>query len=125
MDTGTEPLKYDWGRLFASPWPDRVAGMAERAEAEGLAQTVAGRTLTWTADGDAVVRYIFVDDPSDFAAIRAIYTDESNARVPVCFVIVRQPDESDDRGDVIFDIFRLSPRSYLWHFDRVYTPPAP
>jgi hypothetical protein len=27
------------------------------------------------------------------------------------------------RGDVIFDIFRLSPQSYLWHFNRVYTPP--
>jgi hypothetical protein len=30
---------------------------------------------------------------------------------------------SDTRGDIIFDIFRLSPQSYLWHFNRVYTRP--
>jgi len=34
-----------------------------------------------------------------------------------------QQDPSDTRGDVIFDIFRMSPHSYLWHFNRVHTQP--
>ncbi len=123
MDLETESLKFEWGQLFASPWEAVVDGMAQRARAEGLAQEVDGRMLTWMAGDAPAVRYIFIDDPSDFGAVRAVYTDASNARVPVCFVVVRQPDESDDRGGVIFDIFRLSPKSYLWHFNRVYTPP--
>ncbi|MFQ5529181.1 MAG: hypothetical protein ACE5FP_02415 [Gemmatimonadota bacterium] len=97
--------------------------MANRAADNGLTKEVEERQLSWLAGGETAVRLIFVADPSDFHAIRKIYEDESNARVPVCFVIVRQPDESDSRGEVIFDIFRLSPKSYLWHFHRVYTPP--
>lgn len=115
---------YEWGRLFASPWSEILAGMAKRAAESGLKQTASERSLTWS-DGDRpVVRYVFVDDPSDFDVIRGIFNDETNVRVPVCFVVVRQPDESETRGDVVFDIFRLSPKSYLWHFYRVYTPPA-
>jgi hypothetical protein len=49
--------------------------------------------------------------------------DDANISAPVCFIVVRQPDPTDDRGDILFDIFRLSPQSYLWHFNRVYTPP--
>jgi hypothetical protein len=124
MDLETESLKYEWGRLFASPWEAVVDGMDQRAGADGLTQEVDGWTLTWMAGDAPVVRYVFIDDPSDFGAVRAVYTDESNARVPVCFVVVRQPDETDDRGDVIFDIFRMSPKSYLWHFNRVYTAPG-
>lgn len=115
---------YEWGRLFASSWPEIRTGMEERAASQGLTQTASGRTLSWLDGERTAVRYIFVDDPSDFDAIRRIYADESNARVPVCFVIVRQPDESETRGDIVFDIFRLSPKSYLWHFYRVYTPPG-
>ena len=116
---------YEWGLLFDSPWDEFVRSMAERAQESGLSQEVAGRSLSWLSGGRVACRFIFVDDPSDFASIRSVYEDETNARVPVCFVIVRQPDESDDRGEVIFDIFRLSPKSYLWHFHRVYTPPGP
>jgi hypothetical protein len=97
--------------------------MAARAANNGMTQEVSGRSLTWLAGGRPAARYVFIDDPSDFDAVRRVYEDESNARVPVCFVIVKQPDESETRGDVVFDIFRLSPRSYLWHFFRVYTPP--
>lgn len=118
-----EQKVYALGRLFASPWSEIVEGMEERAKEDGLRQVVSERSLSWL-DGDRIaVRYIFVDDPSEFEAVRRIYNDETNARIPACFVIVRQPDESETRGDTVFDIFRLSPKSYLWHFYRVYTPP--
>jgi hypothetical protein len=40
-----------------------------------------------------------------------------------CFVVVRQPDPRESRGDIVFDIFRLNPQSLLWAFNRVYTRP--
>jgi len=32
--------------------------------------------------------------------------------------------QEDRNGSLIFDIFRMSPHSYLWHFNRVYTRPG-
>ena len=114
---------YEWGNLFASPWDALVQGMSSRAAQVGLVQVDEDRCLAWKQGEETRVRFLFVDDPSDIEAIRRIYNDEANIQSPVSFVVVRQPDPSDDRGDVIFDIFRLSPESYLWHFYRVYTPP--
>jgi hypothetical protein len=114
---------YQWGLIFASPWDDIVKEMSRRAANNGLTQEASERILTWMREGHPAVRYIFVDDPSDFDAIRRIYTDDTNARIPLAFVIVKQPDESETRGETVFDIFRLSPKSYLWHFFRVFTPP--
>jgi hypothetical protein len=116
---------YEWGKLFASPWANLVSGMEQRAAAMGLEQTVdrKGRALTWSAHGADRVRYIFVPEPGDIGAVREVFNDNANIRVAVCFVVVRQPDESETRGDIVFDIFRMTPESYLWHFNRVYTPP--
>ncbi|MFQ5552032.1 MAG: hypothetical protein ACE5FJ_12435 [Gemmatimonadales bacterium] len=77
---------YEWGELFASPWPLKVETMGEKAAELGF--------------------------------------DDANVAVPVTFVVVKQPDPTDDRGDIIFDIFLMSYRSYLWHFNRVFTQPS-
>ncbi|MBN1267120.1 MAG: hypothetical protein JXA25_16640 [Anaerolineales bacterium] len=114
---------YEWGDLFASPRENLESGMRFRANQMGLEQKVAGEAILWL-DGDQVrVKFCFLRDPSDIEAVRRIYNDDSNIEVPVCFIVVKQPDPSDDRGDIIFDIFRLSPQSYLWHFNRVFTAP--
>lgn len=118
-----ESTCYEWGTLFAAPWADVVRSMASKANEGGLVQEAADHRLDWKSAGQPVVRFLFVDDPSDFGTVQRIFTDESNAQVPECFVVVKQPDESETRGDVVFDIFRMSPKSYLWHFYRVYTPP--
>lgn len=115
---------YAWGKMFASPWPDLVRQMNSKAAEAGCTQEPGDGCLVWKREQTPQVKYVFVDDPSDIEAIRNVFDDESNVRVPVCFIVVRQPDESDTRGDIIFDIFRLSPKSYLWHFYRVYTPPT-
>jgi len=118
-----EETCYEWGNLFASSWDDLVKGMSVKASQMGLAQQVDGRDLRWVSGTETKVKYCFIQDPSDINSIRRIYNDETNASVPVCFIVVRQPDPSDSRGEIIFDIFRMSPQSYLWHFYRVYTPP--
>ena len=114
---------YDWGRLFNSDWVSLVRGMAERAAAMGHVQEEQQRILIWRKDGAEQSRWIFVSDPSQIEVIREVFNSDENTKSPACFVVVRQNDPSEERGDVVFDIFRLSPQSYLWHFYRVYTPP--
>ena len=120
----SDEVAYEWGALFASPWPKIVEGMEGRAAALGSVQEADDKALTWRHGGAVQARFVFVDDPSDVEAIRAIYHDEANLSSPATFIVVRQPDPSDDRGDIIFDIFLMSPRSYLWHFHRVFTRPT-
>ncbi len=114
---------YEWGYLFSSPWEEIVRGMGSRASEMSLTQEVRGRDILWLSGTQARVKFCFVPDPSDIEAIRLVFNDEENASLPACFIIVTQPDPSDERGDVVFDIFRMSPESYLWHFNRVFTPP--
>lgn len=118
-----EETCFEWGNLFASAWDDLVNGMGARAQQMGLTQVLDGEDIIWREGSEGKVKYCFVSDPSQIADVRRIFNDESNVAVPTCFIIVRQPDESETRGDVVFDIFRMSPQSYLWHFYRVYTPP--
>jgi uncharacterized protein YnzC (UPF0291/DUF896 family) len=115
--------RYAWADIFNSPWESLVNSMSQRAKAMGLSQEEKKSTLFWRKDGNEQCRWLFLNDPSDIQAIRDVFNSEDNVKSPACFVVVRQPDPSDDRGDIIFDIFRLNPQSYLWHFNRVYTPP--
>jgi hypothetical protein len=114
---------YRWGELFISDWGSLVSGMSARANTMGLIQEERDGILIWRKGADEQCRWVFVEDPSDLETVRAVYSSDENTNSPSCFVVVRQRDPSDSRGDVIFDIFGLSPESYLWHFNRVYTPP--
>ena len=114
---------YEWGKLFAAPWDELVDGMSARASTMGLAQEVKDESILWLSGNQIRAKFCFLPDPSDIEAVRRIFSDEENIAAPVCFIVVKQPDASEERGDVIFDIFRMSPESYLWHFHRVYTPP--
>jgi hypothetical protein len=114
---------YEWGDLFASPWEEMASGMRERASAMGLTQVVKDAEIYWQSEDISKVKFCFVQDPSDIEGIPQIFTDEENVSIPVCFIVVRQPDASEKRGDMIFDILRMNSDSNLWRFSRVYTPP--
>jgi hypothetical protein len=114
---------YRWGELFTREWSSLASGMAERASAMGLTQEEQNGVLIWSKGENEHCRWVFIEDPSDVESIRAVYSNDDNVRSPSCFIVVKQPDPGDTRGNVIFDIFRLSPQSYLWHFNRVYTRP--
>ena len=114
---------YRWGQLFNQPWEPLVVDMARRAETLGLEQEENEGILVWRKGGHEEARWVFVNDARDVESVRSVFANEDNVRSPSCFVVVRQLDPSEERGDVIFDIFRLSPHSYLWHFNRVFTPP--
>jgi hypothetical protein len=114
---------YEWANIFIEPWESLVDSMSSRAKALGLIQVEKNETLIWMKEGKEQYRWLFIDDPSDIQLVRDVFNNDENLRSPSCFVVVKQSDPSDDRGDVIFDMFRLNPQSYLWHFNRVYTPP--
>lgn len=115
---------YAWAETFEKAWGERVADMAARAGIMGMTQEERDGALLWMRGTGEECRWVFVDDPSDIEGVRAVFAREGNVRSPSCMVVVNQPDGSDSRGDVVYDIFRLSPRSYLWHFNRVYTRPG-
>lgn len=114
---------YEWANIFISPWDTLSERMAQRAEVMGLSQTQSQSVLIWSKEGQEHCRWVFINDPSDIQAVRDIFNNDEHVQSPSCFVVVKQPDPSDDRGDIIFDIFRFNSQSYLWHFNRVYTPP--
>jgi hypothetical protein len=115
---------YAWGELFTKDWDGLVNGMSARASAMKLTQEEQDGVLIWNRGPNEECRWVFVEDPSDVERVRAVYSNDENVRSPSCFVVVKQPDPSETRGDIIFDIFQLSPKSYLWHFNRVYTRPG-
>jgi len=115
---------YKWGELFNREWNSLVKGMAERAQILGLIQEETKGILIWKKEVKEQCRWVFVEDPSDIESIRNIYSNDRNIKSPACYIVVKQPDKSDDRGDIIFDIFRLNSISYLWHFNRVFTKPG-
>jgi hypothetical protein len=114
---------YRWGSLFAGDRTSRVSGMAKRATVLGLTQAEDEDVLIWRKDQVEFCRWVFIGDPADVESIRRVYASDENINSPCCYVVVRQLDPSDARGDIIFDIFRLNPQSFLWHFNRVYTRP--
>ncbi len=114
---------YAWAEIFESPWELLVEKMAARAQDLGMSQQVIDLTVIWLKEGEEQCRWVFVDDPGDIHRIRAVYNDDAHVASPTCYIVVRQPDPNDDRGEILFDIFRMNSESYLWHFNRVYTPP--
>ena len=123
----TTKQRHAWAELFDLPQVERADAMAARAQAVGLAQDDRKACLVWRDGGDENCRWAFVDDPTDISQVRAVYADDDCARSPACYVVVRQPNVSPagtpygTRGDTIFDIFRISAESSLWHHNRVYT----
>jgi hypothetical protein len=113
---------YEWGRIFASPWEELCKRMGVRANTLGFTQEASDQEIIWQSEDGLKIKFCFVQDPSDIEDIRQVFNDDQNISVSMCFIVVKQPDPSDKRGDIIFDIFRMNSKSYLWHFNRVYTP---
>jgi hypothetical protein len=115
---------FAWAEIFLEPWGSLLDKMSDRASAMGMTQEASDRVLIWRRDTTEECRWAFLNDPADVDAVRAVFNSEENVQSPACFVVVRQDDPSESRGENVFDIFRLSPKSLLWHFHRVHTRPG-
>jgi hypothetical protein len=118
-EVDTDEKRCEWGKLFDSPRAEVTSRMASKAQAYGCVQREAGDVLTWEGGNGIEVAFFIIDDPSDLGLVRRAYGVVAALQPPVGFLIVRQPAGSDPRGGILFDIFRVSSESYLWHDARV------
>ena len=109
--------KYRWGRVFASPLPVVVDAFAPYAEKAGCIQEVALQRIFWVDENrHLVAMFCLVPEPSDLDSVCEIFAEVAERSPRVTFVIVHQ--KADGTGN--YDIFRLSPASYLEHHNRVF-----
>jgi hypothetical protein len=109
--------KRKWGRIFSLPLPRIAEALAPLAEREGFRQEAESDHILWLGKSkNPAAMFCFIDDPSELAQVKKVYNRISRILPRVTFTIVRQ--KSDGPG--IYDIFRMSERSYLEHHNRVY-----
>lgn len=109
--------KYTWERIFASPFPTVVGALAPYAERADCTQLTEEQTIFWLDKNQGLkAMFCLVPDPSELDLVREVYERVAKRKPLVTFVIVHQ--KKDGVGN--YDIFRLSPLSYLEHHNRVF-----
>jgi hypothetical protein len=109
--------KNKWGRIFALPLPRIADALAPLAEQHSCRQQVKADHILWLDKSKRpVAMFCFITDPSELAQVKRVYNRIAKLSPRVTFAIVHQ--RSDGIG--VYDIFRLSERSYLEHHNRVY-----
>ncbi len=108
-----EPGRAEWAQLLAGPVEgvtDQLGVLAGRHE---CTQTVSDSMVQWAdADGQLQAHFFILPDPGQIEAYIAMYRQIRTTGCPVSFVFV-QRDEFR-----VYDIFRLSARSYLEHHNQ-------
>lgn len=106
--------QVDWADLLAGP-VEKVAGQfAVLATEHGCAQTVTDHTVQWlNADGALEVQFFLLPAPDDLDGCIRMYERIRETRCPVSFVFVKGDEPR------LYDIFRLSARSFLEHHNQI------
>jgi hypothetical protein len=109
--------KHKWGRIFSLPLPRIGEALAPLAERHGFRQQVKKDYILWLGKSKKpAAMFCFIADPSELAQVKKVYDRISLFSPRVTFAVVHQ--KADGPG--IYDIFRMSERSYLEHHNRVY-----
>jgi hypothetical protein len=109
--------KHKWGRIFASPIPCIADALAPLAERHRCRQQVKTDHILWLGKSKKPeAMFCFITNPSDLVQVKRVYNRIAKISPRVTFAIVHQ--RSDGVG--VYDIFRMSERSYLEHHNRVY-----
>ena len=102
-----------WAELLAGPIEGVYDQLSTLAGQHDCKQTVKDKTVQWTsADGELQAAFFVLPEPGDIEAVIHIYEKIRHSRCSVSFVFV----ECDRPG--LYDIFRLSARSYLEHHNQ-------
>ncbi len=109
--------KNTWGKIFSSSLPEIAKALTPYAAKAECTQKIRKTTVDWF-DGNGALQAMFciVPEPSDLKAIRSIYNRIAKFSPEYTYVIVHQ--KPDGIGN--YDIFCLTPESYLNHCNRVY-----
>jgi hypothetical protein len=99
--------------LLAGPVEAIHNQLSVLASKHSCKQTIEGKIVKWTnSDGKLEVTFFILPEPADIGAVIQIYEQIHRSGCPVSFVFV----ECDRPG--LYDIFRLSARSYLEHHNQ-------
>jgi len=108
-----EPGCAGWAELLAGSVEGVHNQLSVLAAQHDCEQTVVGEMVRWTSsDGKVEAAFFILPEPADIEAMIHIYEQIPLSRCPVSFVFV----ECDRPG--LYDIFRLSARSYLEHHNQ-------
>lgn len=107
------PGQAQWAQLLTGPFKGVAAALAALATEHSCTQTVSDYLIQWTnSDGQLEVQFFILPNSKDINAIISVYEQVRATRCPVSFVFT----PSERPG--VFDIFRLSARSYLEHHNQ-------
>lgn len=99
-----------WAKLLGGPRAALAGRLDELAAARRCAQTDDGRSIFWRGkDGALEAMFELIPDPSDLDAFIRVYDRIAAFLCPVTFLFVERAPSK------LYDIFRLSGRSYLEH----------
>jgi hypothetical protein len=108
-----EPGRAGWAKLLAGPVEGVHDELCTLAAQHGCKQTIKDKTVQWmNSEGKMEVAFFVLPEPADIEAVIHIYEQIRQNQYPISFVFVK----CDRPG--LFDIFRLSARSYLEHHNQ-------
>jgi hypothetical protein len=113
--------KRRWAALLALPETPWVSALETEAQRHGLRQSREGHAVAWLgSDGSPLLLLFRIRDPGDLQAVRRVYDTIAAHEAPLAYTFVQQlPD-----GAGTWDVFHMSPLSYLAHCNRVSGPGA-
>ena len=102
-----------WARLLSGPRTRAVAQVATLARDNHLGQSLEDGLLVWRdPDGAVAAMFCLLPDPADIDAFIQVYRQIKEQACPVTLVFVAC------RREGLYDIFRLSARSFLEHHNQ-------
>lgn len=108
-----EPGSSGWAELLAGPVQGVLDQLDVLARGHQCTQAVDGNTARWAnPSGELEAQFVVLPDPSDIDGFVRIYEGIRERNCPVSFVFLN----CEERG--VYDIFRLSARSYLEHHNQ-------
>ncbi|MHC4520430.1 MAG: hypothetical protein ACYTAS_17725, partial [Planctomycetota bacterium] len=109
-----EPGQGGWADLLAGPVDGLIDQLAVLAAVHDCTQTVGDYMTQWAdAEGHLQAQFFILPDPEEIDAYVCMYQQIRESGCPVSFVLVKTDQPR------VYDIFRLSARSYLEHHNQL------
>ena len=110
-------FQYHWNNIINSGLKRFAEELDDLAGGFDVSQEIEDSMVFWKNDDNAVeAMFAYVIDPTDLKGIMHAFRLIKKRKVPVAFVFIEQRAD----GERMYDIFRLSEKSYLEHCNRAW-----
>ncbi|MBN1506656.1 MAG: hypothetical protein JW955_07410 [Sedimentisphaerales bacterium] len=108
-----EPGQAEWAELLDGPVDPVINQLDSLAAGHACVQTVSDSLVQWAnGDGQIEAQFFILPEPGEIDALVRMYQQIRESHCPVSFVFVKRDEFR------VYDIFRLSARSYLEHHNQ-------